>query len=730
MTTNRQRNHQRRLLTWVLWGSLLAALLAGCTAAPPTPTATVPAATATESAPPAPSSPTATLPAADTPTSPPPPTPTATLSAASATPAVDAADGAVRFAVIGDYGQAGAGVAGVAALIRGWQVDLILTVGDNNYPAGSAETIDANIGQYFAEYIAPYTGSYGVGGEVNRFFPTLGNHDYDTANAQAYFDYFSLPGNERYYDFRQGAVHFFALNSDYREPDGVGMSSAQATWLREALAASDAPWKVVYFHTAPYSSGMQGSTDWMRWPFKAWGASLVLSGHDHSYERLEVDGLTYLVNGLGGGAIYGFVNILPESRMRYNEQYGALLIEADADTLTARFINTDGTEIDQVRLTSPAAAAPAAPVAETASRLPDGSQYAWQPYVGGLTRPVGLAYPQDGSGRLFVIEQPGQIRIMQGGTLLAKPFLDIRGRVGSEGNEQGLLGLAFHPRYTENGVFFVNYTDRNGDTLVSRFQVGLDPNRADPTSEQRLLFVDQPFGNHNGGHLVFGTDGYLYIGLGDGGSGGDPLEAAQDPNTLLGKLLRIDVDRPEGGRLYGIPAGNPFAEAGGLPEIFALGLRNPWRFDFDRLTGGLYIADVGQSQWEEVSYLAAAAPPGANFGWDYFEASYAYEGTPPDDLELIAPVAAYGHSGGYCSVTGGVVYRGDKFPEWRGVFMYSDLCGDTLWGLLRRADGSFEAGIIMNSLGGLAPTAFSQGPDGGLYVADLYNGVVFQLVEQ
>lgn len=651
-------------------------------------------------------------------------------------PVAGSQDDSVRFAVIGDFGLAGPAAGAVADLVKSWQPDLILTTGDNNYPSGGADTIDENIGQYYGEFIAPYRGAYGTGAGSNRFFPVLGNHDLDTEDGRAYLEYFSLPGNERYYDFVWGPVHFYALNSDWREPDGIGSSSAQAAWLQQGLESSQSPWKIVYLHAAPYSSGRQASTTALRWPFKEWGAHAVIAGHDHTYERLEIGGLPYFVNGLGGGPRYEFVEILPESLVRYRDDFGAMLVEATAQRISYRFINIRGDTIDSIELNltdfeQQAQSAPATPTAAPAQqgqadRLPDVSGYGWQPVASGLTRPVGLTPANDGSGRLFIVEQPGVIRVLLGGALLAEPFLDIRERVGSVGNEQGLLGLAFHPRYADNRFFYVNYTDLNGDTVVSRFKVTRNPNRADPFSEKVLLSVDQPYANHNGGHLLFGPDGYLYIGLGDGGSGGDPQGNAQSLQTLLGKILRIDVD---GGNPYGIPADNPFAEQDGLPEIWALGLRNPWRYSFDELNGDLYIADVGQNRWEEVNYLPAGSPAGVNFGWDYYEGSHVYEGTPPEDLDLIDPVAEYEHVQGRCSVSGGIVYRGDKFPQWRGVYMYADLCSSTVYGLLRDPDGGWQQGPIFEATG-LGITAFAQDQVGDLYVTDLYAGMLYRLAQE
>jgi hypothetical protein len=241
----------------------------------------------------------------------------------------------------------------VSVLVHGWNPDFILTVGDNNYPDGAASTMDANVGQFYQDYIFPYTGTYGPGSTVNRFFPTLGNHDWVPAGAKPYLDYFTLPGNERYYDFIWGPVHFFALDSDENEPDGVGRSSAQAAWLKQVLAASTSTWNVIFFHHAPYSSAMHGSTDWMQWPFAAWGADAVLTGHDHTYERLLVDGIPYFVNGLGGGGIYDFNTPLPESQFRYNAQHGAMLVTVTGTSMLFQFYNRSGELIDAYQVSKP-----------------------------------------------------------------------------------------------------------------------------------------------------------------------------------------------------------------------------------------------------------------------------------------------------------------------------------------------------------------------------------------
>ena len=255
----------------------------------------------------------------------------------------------MRFAVIGDYGQAGPAAEAVARLVHSWNPDFIVTTGDNNYPRGEARTIDANIGQYYHMFMAPYRGRYGPGADRNRFFPVLGNHDWAAAGARPYLEYFNLPGNERYYDVRWGPVHLFFVDSDPHEPDGITANSRQARWLRTRLGASDAPWRLVVMHHPPYSSGPHGSTPALQWPFAAWGVTAVLAGHDHVYERIERDGVLYFVNGLGGHpARYPFRAPVPGSRVRYRDQHGAMRVEADACHITFEFIAVDGRRIDAV----------------------------------------------------------------------------------------------------------------------------------------------------------------------------------------------------------------------------------------------------------------------------------------------------------------------------------------------------------------------------------------------
>jgi glucose/arabinose dehydrogenase len=286
----------------------------------------------------------------------------------------------------------------------------------------------------------------------------------------------------------------------------------------------------------------------------------------------------------------------------------------------------------------------------------------------GLRKPLWLTSPPD-DPRLFVLEQTGAVRIIKDGRLLERPFLDLSREVSS-GNEQGLLGLAFHPRYRDNGTFFLNYTDRAGDTRIERWRVGSDPDLADPARRELVLEIDQPYANHNGGDVAFGPDGMLYIGMGDGGSGGDPHGNGQNRGALLGKLLRIDVDH---GRPYAIPRDNPLVgRAGARGEIWAWGLRNPWRFSFDPTENLLYIGDVGQNRWEEID-VVDSREKGLNFGWNRMEGRHCYSSGGCDTAGLVMPAVEYGHDAG-CSVTGGVVYRGSRIPQLVGHYLYADYC--------------------------------------------------------
>jgi len=323
-----------------------------------------------------------------------------------------------------------------------------------------------------------------------------------------------------------------------------------------------------------------------------------------------------------------------------------------------------------------------------------------------------------------VVEQLGRIRIIEGGQLLDRPFLDITDKVTTDGNEQGLLSVAFHPDYQSNGQFFVNYTrQRDGATVIERYTVSKDdPDRADDQSGQVILVIAQPEANHNGGLIKFGPDGYLYIGMGDGGGAGDRHGAignGQDRNSLLGKLLRIDVTHQA---TYAIPPTNPFNT-----EVWAYGLRNPWRFSFDRDTGDFYIADVGQNSYEEVNVQSAASAGGENYGWRIMEGLHCYnpqEGC--DQSGLVLPVAEYSHAEGGCAITGGYVYRGSNYPVLQGAYFFGDYCSGNIWSLQR--DGA-QWQMTKRLESGVRISSFGEGVDGELYVVD-HGGAVYQLAAQ
>lgn len=340
----------------------------------------------------------------------------------------------------------------------------------------------------------------------------------------------------------------------------------------------------------------------------------------------------------------------------------------------------------------------------------------------GLSSPVHLAAPANDS-RLFIVEQPGRIRIVQDGQLLSTPFLDIRAKV-SAGGEQGLLSVAFHPDYATNGYFFVNYTDLSGDTRVERYRVSGNPNAADPASAKLMIAIAQPFSNHNGGQLAFGADGMLYIGMGDGGSGGDPGNHGQDRSTLLGDLLRIDIDA---GDPYAIPPDNPHAASTQLrPEIWASGLRNPWRFSFDFTENLLYIADVGQGSWEEINAVPSAQ--GAiNYGWRIMEGAHCYNAGTCDQSGLRLPVHEYANDNETCAVTGGHVYRGAAIPGITGHYFYSDYCAGWLRSF-RLVNGTATAHRTwdVGDLGSV--TSFGVDAAGELYILSA-DGMVRKLVE-
>jgi glucose/arabinose dehydrogenase len=348
--------------------------------------------------------------------------------------------------------------------------------------------------------------------------------------------------------------------------------------------------------------------------------------------------------------------------------------------------------------------------------------------VAGLRAPIGITNAGDGSGRLFINEQGGRIRIVNAaGELVARDFVDLSSRVEA-GGERGLLGVAFHPDFAANGRVFVHYSRKgDGATVISELTASPDRTTADPDSERAIFTLDQPFANHNGGEIAFGPDGYLYIGLGDGGSGGDPFGNAQNRQVLLGKILRIDVNGPHAsGKQYAIPDSNPYAPGGiepgaGLSEIWAFGLRNPWRFSFDRITGDLYIGDVGQNAWEEVDRQPASSRGGENYGWNPVEGTHCYGIC--DSVTSVPPVAEYSHADG-CSVTGGYVYRGTAQPSLSGTYLFSDYCSGTIWTLA--ADGSVTPRVLAQS--GLSVSSFGEGEHGEMYLVDLSGGGLYHVV--
>ena len=332
----------------------------------------------------------------------------------------------------------------------------------------------------------------------------------------------------------------------------------------------------------------------------------------------------------------------------------------------------------------------------------------------GISQPIFLTYPDDGSGRLFVVEQNGRILILEKGKLHPKPFLDISSLL-STGGERGLLGLAFHPRYRENGRYFLNYTrEQDGATVIAEYRASSNPYRSE-TTEIVLLVIPQPYGNHNGGMVAFGPEGYLFIATGDGGAGGDPGNRGQNPSELLGKILRIDVNH---GSPYGIPSTNPFADEGGRPEIFAIGFRNPWRFSFDRKTGELWAGDVGQNDWEEINIVKM----GENHGWRLMEGKHCYE--PSEDCQpstkVAMPVTEYANAGPRCSVIGGYVYRGGKLPSLYGTYIFGDYCSGEIFGF---QDG--KQTVLLDTE--LQITSFGEDENGELYVIN-HNGSIHRII--
>ena len=358
----------------------------------------------------------------------------------------------------------------------------------------------------------------------------------------------------------------------------------------------------------------------------------------------------------------------------------------------------------------------------------------------GLDQPIGIVNAGDGSGRLFIIEQAGVVKILNTGTgiLNAEPFLDLSTRIDSAGNEQGLLGLAFHPGYADSGFFYVNYTRDPGPgqdlTVIARFSVSVDnPDTADSGSEVKLMEIPQDASNHNGGDLHFGPDGYLYIALGDGGGSNDQFGHAQDINSLKGKMLRIDVDGPPAMqnvlcgliRNYGIPDDNPFVNANGCDEIWSYGLRNPWRFSFDRKSGDMLIGDVGQRAWEEINFEPADTP-GLNYGWSCREGAHDFELGNPCISAHTDPILEFDHNDGRCSVTGGYVYRGNV-DAFNGYYFYADYCSDQVWLAMNAGPGWESSEWPEAAIGLSSVSSFGEGEQGELYIADRNAGQVFRI---
>jgi glucose/arabinose dehydrogenase len=391
-----------------------------------------------------------------------------------------------------------------------------------------------------------------------------------------------------------------------------------------------------------------------------------------------------------------------------------LLLAACASPATATPVEQAPASTPRPAATTPAPAAPSTtseptqPPATLTPAPPVSFTLGVEPIASGFVEPVYVT--SAGDERLFVVEQAGRILVVDDRTALEPPFLDISPLVNSRGNEQGLLGLAFHPDYASNGEFFVNYTRQpDGATIVARYRVSGNPNAADPNSAEILLTVDQPEANHNGGQIAFGPDGYLYIGMGDGGGAGDrhgTIGNAQDPNALLGKMLRMDV-------------------ATGDVSIWAKGLRNPWRFSFDRATGDLYITDVGQGSYEEINFQPASSQGGENYGWRIMEGAHCFNPRQGcDQAGLVLPIAEYDHGSG-CSVTGGYAYRGARYPWLSGVYLFADYCTGIVWSLARDARGEW---IMAERLDvDFSVSSFGEDAPGELYLVGHDDGVIYRL---
>lgn len=343
-----------------------------------------------------------------------------------------------------------------------------------------------------------------------------------------------------------------------------------------------------------------------------------------------------------------------------------------------------------------------------------------QNFASGFTKPVEIT--NAGDNRLFIVEQGGIIKILNSnGTVNPTPFLNITSQV-STGGEKGLLGLAFHPNYASNGFFYTNHTNTSGNTVITKYSVdGVNPNIANASSATVLLTITQPYANHNGGTLKFGLDGYLYIGMGDGGSAGDPENRAQNINELLGKMLRIDVNS---GAPYSIPATNPYVGIAGADEIWAIGLRNPWKFSFDKILGNLWIADVGQNNIEEIN-VVPATQAGLNYGWRCYEGNTAYNTSDcPSQTSMKFPFTTINHSTGACSVTGGYVYNGTVFPNFRGLYFFTDYCNPQIGMITSNGSITYSQSFSGNNF-----STFGEDKNGELYIAALNSGIIYKIID-
>lgn len=345
--------------------------------------------------------------------------------------------------------------------------------------------------------------------------------------------------------------------------------------------------------------------------------------------------------------------------------------------------------------------------------------------VRGFNAPTSVTHAGDGSGRLFVTEKFGAIRLVRAGVISPTPFLNLSALVNASSTEQGLLGLAFHPRFPQTGYFYVTYTAQNGATVLARYTVSADPDQADHASALILLTIPQPSDAHKSGALAFGPDGYLYVGVGDGDIEGDREGNAQNPNSLLGKLLRLDVD---GGMPYAIPADNPLVgQPGHRPEVWALGLRNPWRFSFDRATGDLYMGDVGAERAEEINFQPATSRGGENYGWNVMEGTGCVAGASGcDRTRFIPPIIEYFHRDRCAAVIGGYVYRGSRQPALWGAYLFTDLCRNSIWALTRHSNGSWLQTLVYDQAVG--PSSMGEDESGELYITDIFSGWLLRIV--